>query len=68
MIKKNKLKKIFEIKGFRISTENLKKISLIIENQTDDIVEKIIRNAKISGRKTIKPEDIKPYEFEVPAA
>lgn len=58
IIKKSGLKSLFERKGFRINDKNLEKVSSIIENQIELLAEKFARNARISGRKTIKSEDI----------
>ncbi|MEM2713828.1 MAG: NFYB/HAP3 family transcription factor subunit [Candidatus Pacearchaeota archaeon] len=55
---KSKIKKIINKKGFRISNEVLDKIIQKINEKSLEIVEKTIRNAMLSGRKTIREEDV----------
>ena len=57
IFKKNKLKQFLSEKGFRINNRNIEKLSIIISEQTLDSLEKVLRNARISGRKTLKEED-----------
>ena len=53
-LKESELKKVFKEKGLRISKANLEKFSKIAESFIGGLIEKVERNAKISGRKTIK--------------
>jgi histone H3/H4 len=57
MIKKNKIKQILKSKKYRIGNKNLSMLIKTLENQINYSIEKITRNAKISGRKTIIKED-----------
>ena len=58
MIKKNNLREVFEKKGFRIGRDALNAISIAIEKNAEEIAGKAIRRARISGRKTVRKEDI----------
>lgn len=57
IIKETALKELFKKKGFRINKKVLKKFSEIIQESAEFSVQKITRNARISGRKTIRLED-----------
>ena len=58
IIKKIKIKEIIQKEGFRISKEAIALIEGDIEKELQKILAKAIRNAMVSGRKTIKIEDI----------
>jgi len=58
MIKENKVKELIRNKKFRVGKEALKELNKIIADHIDQIIEKAVRNALISGRKTIKKEDL----------
>ena len=58
ILKKVRIKSILSKKGFRINSSNINELSAVILNLALNILEKAMRNARISGRKTIKKEDI----------
>lgn len=58
ILKKAGIKRILSERGFRISNKNIEMLLVMISKLNKDILEKVIRNARISGRKTIKKEDI----------
>ena len=51
------LKRIMRKKGFRIGRKNLRKLAVKIEDNIAPFIERSIRNAVISGRKTLRGED-----------
>jgi len=53
LIKKSGLRKFFKQEGFRISNKNLEIISLLMSDHIRILAEKIMRNARTSGLKTI---------------
>lgn len=57
MIKKKVLREKIQKKGYRIGNSILNEIARKFSFQLDGEIERIIRNAKVSGRKTIKKED-----------
>ncbi len=59
MISHQKLKDIIKKEdGKRISKKAIDKLNRILEQKIKEIINKAIRNADFSGRKTIKEEDI----------
>lgn len=58
-VNKKEIKKLFREKGFRITNKNIDKLIDLSYEFVLFLIEKAIRNARISGRKTIKPLDIK---------
>ena len=58
IIKENKLKKLIREKRFRMGKGVILELNKIIENNIGQIIEKATRNALVSGRKTIKKEDL----------
>ena len=58
LINKSKLKKVLSKLNYRVNNENLNLISNILSENSLEIIEKILRNARISGRKTLRKEDI----------
>ena len=58
IIKENKLKKLIRGKRFRMGKGVILELNKIIENNIGQIIEKATRNALVSGRKTIKKEDL----------
>jgi histone H3/H4 len=58
LINKSKLKKVLSKLNYRINSKNLNLISNILSENSLEIIEKILRNARISGRKTLRKEDI----------
>ena len=57
ILKKSKIKEIFKKRGFRISNKTIKKFSELVSDKIKFFIEKTTRNARISGRKTIRKED-----------
>jgi len=58
ILKKVEIRRILRKKGFRINNENIEKLSDVVQEITLGLIEKAIRKARVSGRKTIKQEDI----------
>ena len=58
LIKNIGLRNIFEKRGFRISNSALEKISLLLQEPLKESLESVMRHARLSGRRTIKREDI----------
>lgn len=58
MIKRSKLKQRIKSIGYRIGDNAIRILNRKIDEQIDNILDKTIRNAKVSGRKTIRKEDI----------
>lgn len=58
IIKENKLKKLIREKRFRMGKGVILELNKIIESNIGQIIEKATRNALVSGRKTIKKEDL----------
>ena len=58
LIKESQIRDIVRKKGLRIGKRAIDRISNELEKKIDAIIEKSERNAKISGRKTIREEDI----------
>jgi len=56
-INKKALKKEFSRKGFRVNSKILELFINLIEKKLKTDTEKITRNARLSGRKTIRKED-----------
>lgn len=57
VLSKKGLKKKFKDRRMRIGNESLNYFIKTIEENLNKDIERIIRNAKISGRKVIKKED-----------
>jgi len=58
LIKKSILKKMFLKQGARIGNKTLIKFSSSIQKTAENLIGKAARQAKLSGRKTIRPEDM----------
>lgn len=58
IINKNALKREFNKLGMRIGKDVLDFYIQIEKKKINNEIEKIVRNAKISGRKTIRKEDV----------
>lgn len=59
MISYQKIKDIVKKEdGKRISKKAIDKLNRILEQKIKEIINKAVRNADFSGRKTIKEEDI----------
>ena len=58
MIKRSRVKQKIKSKGYRIGNKTLFILNNKIEEQINKILDKTIRSAKLSGRKTIRKEDI----------
>lgn len=59
MISHQKIKDIVKKEnGKRISKKAIDKLNRILEQKIKEIINKAVRNADFSGRKTIKEEDI----------
>ena len=56
LIKKVTVRKIFHQNGFRICHKNLERLDQELSKLVKDELEKIMRSAKIRGRKNIEPE------------
>jgi|TARA_B100001971_G_scaffold17488_1_gene13588 histone H3/H4 len=55
---KTKIKRIAKENSFSISNKAIEKILKDIEQNTNEIINDAMRNAKFSGRKTIRIDDI----------
>ena len=58
LIKKSVLKKKLSDKGIKIGKEGFEKVSEFVEEFVDNLLERISRQARISGRKVIKGGDV----------
>ena len=58
-INKKEIKKLFREKGFRITDRIIDELITSTYESVLFSIEKAIRNARISGRKTIKSQDLK---------
>lgn len=58
LIKTSALKKIFKKQKMKIGNKAIVKFSEFIQGYAENLLNKAIRQAKISGRKIIKNEDI----------
>ncbi len=58
ILNKSKVKEIFAERGFKIGNNTILKFSEFIQEFAENLAERVIRQAKISGRKIIKNEDI----------
>lgn len=56
---KIKIKDLVRKNNFGISKKGIEKILSSLEKITQEIIKESVRNAKISGRKIIRPEDIR---------
>ncbi len=63
LIKRNKIKEMLKKEGFRIGNKTLKELDKNSEELIREVLKKIVRNAIISGRKTIRIEDIQEAGF-----
>jgi hypothetical protein len=59
LIKKSVLKSIFHQNKFRINTQNLEQLEKELNPLLEARLEKVMRSAKISGRRNIQEEDWK---------
>ena len=58
LIKEKQLKTFIKKEGFRAGKKAILKLSAKLEENLKLLTEKAERNARISGRKTLKPEDV----------
>ena len=58
LIKKSVLKNMFLKKNIKIGNKGISKFSEFIQKFAEDLVDKALRQAKLSGRKIIRAEDI----------
>lgn len=58
MIQKNKIKKLANTKGKKLSREAILEINKIIKRETENILEKAERKASFAGRKIILKKDL----------
>lgn len=59
IINKCKLKKEFAEKGIKISSQMINEVIKKYKINLEKEIDKIIRNARLYGRKTIRQEDLK---------
>ena len=63
-MKIKEIKELLKKKNMKIGKKAMKKLNLLAKEHAEKIIENAIDNAKFSGRKIIKEEDIKEaFEF-----
>ena len=60
MINKKGAKEKFREKGIKIGRKAIERFIKIQEEKIEEDIERIVRNARISGRKIAREEDISP--------
>ncbi len=58
LIKKSLLKKMLAEKGMKINSGALGKFSDYVEGFVEDVLSRAVRQARISGRKVVRGEDV----------
>jgi len=57
-MKIKEIKELLKKKNMKIGKKAMKKLDLLIKERAEKIIENAINNAKFSGRKIIREEDI----------